>query len=66
MSGLIAKYVPILVTNFTTMVAGIVTSLIYTWKIGLLNIFVLPAITFAEYLAISFIGGFEDENSNIY
>lgn len=66
MSSLVSNFVPVLVSNFTTMVAGIVVSLIYTWKIGLVNIFVLPAVTFGGYISISFIGGFDDENLHIY
>ncbi len=66
MSSLVSNYIPVLVSNFTTMIAGVVVSLIYTWKIGLVNVFVLPAVTFGGYISISFIGGFDDENLHIY
>ncbi len=66
MSGLVSNYIPVLIANFTTMTAGIALALYYQWKIGLLNILVLPAITLGGYLSITFISGFEDEHLHRY
>ena len=60
--ALVTKYIPNLINNFTSMLVGIGVSIYFCWKIGLLSIFLLPAITFAGYLSISLIGGFDDNN----
>lgn len=48
------------------MVVGITISIAYSWKIGLISIFTLPAVTLAGYLSITFIGSFDNDNVSLY
>lgn len=63
---MVTKYIPNIINNFTSMLIGIGVSISFSWKIGLLSIFLLPAIAFAGYLSISLIGGFDDDNDQLY
>lgn len=64
--GLLTRYIPNLISNFTTMIGGIAISIAYSWKMGLVSLYVLPAISLGGYMSIIFIGGFDDDNMSLY
>lgn len=66
MGGLLTKYVPNLISNFVAMAIGLGISIGFSWKLGLVDIYTLPAIALAGFISISFIGGFDDENKDLY
>jgi ABC-type multidrug transport system fused ATPase/permease subunit len=59
-SSLVTTYIPILITNFTIIVSGITLSLVYMWQVGLLAFFSIPLIAIGGYIAMVFIGGYDD------
>jgi ATP-binding cassette subfamily B (MDR/TAP) protein 1 len=59
-SPLVSAYIPILVSNFTTCICGIVICLAYMWQIGLLSLYTIPVIAMGGYISMLFIGGYED------
>jgi ABC-type multidrug transport system fused ATPase/permease subunit len=59
-STLVSTYIPILISNFTTCVGGIVICLVYLWQIGLLSLYAIPMIAIGGYISMLFIGGYDD------
>ena len=59
-STLVSTYIPILISNFTTSVGGIVLCLSFLWQIGLLSLHSIPLIAVGGYIAMLFIGGYDD------
>ena len=66
MGGLITKYIPTLIYNCMSMIVGLAISIGFSWKLGLVDIYALPAIALGGFIAISFIGDFSDENMDLY
>lgn len=66
MGGLITKYIPNLISNFTSIIIGLAISIGFSWKLGLVDIYALPVIALSGFISISFIGGFDDENMDLY
>lgn len=62
MSSLATTYIPILITNITTMVSGAVICLVYYWRVGLLTLYVIPLIAIGCYVTMIFIGGYDDDS----
>ncbi len=62
MSSLATTYIPILITNITTMVSGAIICLIYYWKVGLLTLYGIPLIATGCYVTMIFIGGYDDDS----
>lgn len=60
-SALVSTYIPILISNFSTLFGGISICLLYLWQLGLLSLFSVPMIAIGGYIAMLFIGGYEDE-----
>lgn len=48
------------------MIVGVAITIAYNWKLGLISIYVLPVISLAGFMSITFIGGFDDENMSLY
>lgn len=59
-SILVTSFVPILITNITTSICGIVLPIAYLWQVGLLSLFALPMVAIAGYISVIFISGYED------
>jgi ATP-binding cassette subfamily B (MDR/TAP) protein 1 len=59
-STLVTAYIPVLITNFTTIIGGVVLCLAYLWQIGLLSLFTIPLIALGGYISVIFIGGYDD------
>lgn len=66
MGGLLTKYIPNLISNFTAIAIGLAISIGFSWKLGLVDIYALPAIALSGFISISFIGGFDDDNMDLY
>jgi ATP-binding cassette subfamily B (MDR/TAP) protein 1 len=60
MSTLTTTYIPVLITNITTMVAGVVICLVYYWRIGLLTLYTIPLIAAGWFITMIFISGYDD------
>lgn len=54
-------YIPILISNITTMVTGGIICIVYYWKIGLMTLYISPLIAGGCYITIIFISGYDDE-----
>lgn len=65
-STLVTNYIPILITNFTTIIAGIAICLGYLWQLGLLSLYSIPLIAVGGYISMLFIGGYDDETIHRY
>lgn len=59
-SSLLTTYIPILITNFTTIIVGVIICISYFWQVGLLSFISIPLIAIGNFIAIQFIGGFDD------
>lgn len=57
-SSLVTSFVPILITNLITCIAGIILPIAYLWQIGLLSLFALPMVGISGYISIIFISGY--------
>ncbi len=57
-SSLVTNYIPILITNATTIVGGVALCLAYFWKIGLLSLVTIPLIAIGGYITMIFISGY--------
>lgn len=66
MGGLITKYIPNLISNFGSILIGLAISIGFSWKLGLVDIYALPALALSGFISISFIGDFDDENMKLY
>jgi hypothetical protein len=60
MSTLVTNYIPVLVTNITTMVAGTIICLIRYWKIGLMALYSIPLMGASCFIAMIFVSGYDD------
>jgi ATP-binding cassette subfamily B (MDR/TAP) protein 1 len=58
--SLLTTYIPILVSNFSTVIGAVIICFIYDWRFGFVSILVTPLIALAFYIAMLFIGGYED------
>jgi ABC-type multidrug transport system fused ATPase/permease subunit len=59
---LLTTYIPIMLSNFSIVVVAVIICLSYDWFFGLLSIIVTPLVAIAFYIAMSFIGGYEDSS----
>jgi ATP-binding cassette subfamily B (MDR/TAP) protein 1 len=59
---LLTTYVPIVLSNFCTVVAAVVICFSFSWKFGVLSMMVTPLIALSYYIAMLFIGGYEDSS----
>ena len=66
MSGLLTTYIPVVITNFTTIIAGIIICLYYLWEMGLISLFRIPFLAIGGYISMLFIGGYDDESLHKY
>jgi hypothetical protein len=62
MSSLVTTYIPVLITNITTMVSGAIICLFYYWKVGLLTLYSIPLIAVGCYITMMFVGGYNDDS----
>ena len=65
-SSLVTMYIPILITNFTTIFAGVGLCLYYLWELGILALFTIPLIAVGGYISMLFIGGYDDKSLHKY
>lgn len=65
-SSLVTMYIPILITNFTTIFAGIGLCLFYLWELGMLALATIPLIAIGGYISMLFIGGYDDKSLHKY
>ena len=60
MSTLTTTYIPVLITNVTTMVTGVIICLVYYWRIGLLTLYAIPLIAAGCFITMIFVSGYDD------
>ena len=60
MSTLATNYIPVLITNITTMVAGAIICLVFYWKIGVFTLYCIPLTGTGCFIAMIFVSGFDD------
>ena len=66
MSTLTTTYIPVIITNLTTMASGIIICLVYYWRVGLLTLYAIPLMGAGCYIAMIFVSGYNDQNLHKY
>lgn len=61
-SVLLTSYVPIIVENFCCAITAVAVCFGFEWRFGLLSLFITPLIALSFYIAMLFIGGYEDSS----
>lgn len=61
-SVLLTSYVPIIVENFCCAITAVAVCFAFEWRFGLFSLFITPLIALSFYIAMLFIGGYEDSS----
>jgi ABC-type multidrug transport system fused ATPase/permease subunit len=61
-NGLTSLLIAVMLHNLATVIAAIIISFIYDWRIGIVGLIVMPLMLLAGFISMLFYGGFGDKS----
>jgi ABC-type multidrug transport system fused ATPase/permease subunit len=65
-NGLTSLLFAVMLHNLATIVAAFVISFIYSWRVGIVGLVVMPLMLLAGFISMKFYGGFGDKSEEVY
>ena len=61
-NGLTSLLFAVMLHNLATIIAAFIISFIYSWRVGIVGLVVMPLMLLAGYISMKFYGGFGDKS----